>query len=70
MEKYLSTVGYWLGLICTVLALISRVLLAFNITPPRFGASGAIPISYLSFFHGAVLFFVLSVASWCRSPKT
>ena len=24
MEKQLSTIGYWLGLICTVLALIFR----------------------------------------------
>jgi hypothetical protein len=29
MEKQLSTIGYWLGLICTVLALISRTLVAF-----------------------------------------
>ena len=31
MEKQLSTIGYWLGLICTVLALIFRIFLAFGI---------------------------------------
>jgi len=33
MEKQLSTIGYWLGLICTVLALIFRIFLAFGINP-------------------------------------
>ncbi len=45
MEKYLSAAGYWLGLVCTVLAIISRVLIAFNSNPPRIGVSdgGAVP---------------------------
>ena len=30
MEKQLSALGYWLGLICTVLALIFRALLALK----------------------------------------
>ena len=29
MEKQLSTIGYWLGLICTVLALIFPTFVAF-----------------------------------------
>ena len=69
MEKQLSAIGYWLGLICTVLALIFRFLTALNRTPPFLGLPGGNAISYLSFLHGAVLFFVLSIASWYRLPK-
>jgi hypothetical protein len=33
MEKQLSLIGYWLGLICTVLALILRMLTALKMLP-------------------------------------
>jgi hypothetical protein len=69
MEEQLSTVGYWLGLICTGLALILRVFVAFNITPPHLGSPGGNAISYMTFFRGAALFFLLSIASWRRIPK-
>jgi hypothetical protein len=69
MEKYLSAAGYWLGLVCTVLALISRVLIAFNSNPPRIGLSDGTALSYNSFLHGAALFFLLAIASWCRTAK-
>jgi hypothetical protein len=58
-----------LGLVCTVLALISRVLIAFNSNPPRIGVSDGIALSYNSFLHGAALFFLLAIASWCRTAK-
>lgn len=70
MEKHLSVVGYWLGLICTVVALICRIFIAFNVTPLRIGANGGIAISYISFFHGAALFFLLAIASSCRTAKS
>jgi hypothetical protein len=70
MEKRLSALGYWLGLICTVLALIFRMSIALNIFPPRMGVAGGIGLSYLTFFHGAALFFLLSIASWCQSAKS
>ena len=70
MEKTLSAVGYWLGLLCTVLALIFRLFTALNIIPPHMGAPGGIAISYLTFFHGAALFFLLCIASWCRTSRT
>ena len=70
MEKQLSAVGYWLGLICTVVALIFRILSAFNLTPLRISASEGNAIGYLSFLHGAELFFLLSIASWCRTAKS
>ena len=70
MEKQLSAIGYWLGLICTVLALIFRMLTALKIVPPFMGVPGGSAISYLSFFHGAALFFLLAIASWCRTAKS
>jgi hypothetical protein len=70
MEKQLSALGYWLGLICTILALIFRVCTVVNVIPPHMGTPGGNAISYLSFFHGAALFFLLSIASWCRSAKS
>lgn len=70
MEKQLSALGYWLGLICTVFALILRTLTAFKIFLPLVGAPGGIAISYLSFLHGAAMFFLLAIASWCRTAKS
>jgi hypothetical protein len=70
MEKQLSALGYWLGLISTVLALIFRALTAMNLTPPFLGIPGGTSISYLSFFHGAALFFLLAIASWSRTAKS
>ena len=69
MEKQLSVIGYWLGLICTALALIFRVLIALNVAAPVLGQRAGNPISYISFFHGAALFFLLSIASWCRAER-
>jgi len=70
MEKQLSTIGYWLGLICTVLALLLKALATLKIYAPTAGTPGGSGISYLSFLHGAVLFFLLAIASWCRSAKS
>ena len=69
MEKRLFALGYWLGLFCTVLALIFRLVGFFNVTTIHIGASGR-PISYSSFLLGAELFFLLAIASWCRSAKS
>jgi hypothetical protein len=70
MEKYLSIAGYWLGLICTGLALIFRIIIALDMNPPRIGAPTGLAISYVSFIHGAALFFLLAIASWCRTAKS
>ena len=39
MEKQLSVLGYWLGVICLALAVIFRICIAFNINPPHFGSA-------------------------------
>jgi len=70
MEKQLSVIGYWLGLICTILALIFKMLNALQITVLHIGAPSGNTISHLSFFHGAALFFLLAIASWCRTAKS
>ena len=62
MEKQLSTID-WLGLICTLLALIFRTLVVFGINPTYLGANGGIGISSTSFFHGAALFSSIARAS-------
>lgn len=70
MEKQLLGIGYWLGLISTVLALILRLLAAAKIFPPHLGTPGGNALSYLTFLHGAALFFLLAIASWCKGPKS
>jgi len=70
MEKQLSAVGYWLGLICIILALILRLLAFFNSNPFHIGPAGGSSMTYLSFLHGAAMFFLLSIASWCRTAKS
>lgn len=70
MEKQLSRLAYWLGMLCTVLALVFRMLTALKMTPSFLGVPGGSAISGLSFFHGAVLFFVLAIAGWCRTARS
>jgi hypothetical protein len=70
MEKQLSALGFWLGLLCTILAVLFRLLSAVGIVPPHMGAPGANAISYMTFLHGAALFFLLTLASWCRTARS
>ena len=69
MEKQLAAVGYWLGLACSVLALVFRMMTAFHVNAPHIGSSSGVPIDSLSFFHGATMFFLLAIASWCRTKS-
>ena len=72
MEKQLSTVAYWIGIISTVLALITRLLAVFGVFVST-SASGKMPITYRSFLDGAMLFFVMAIASsaamWVKAQK-
>ena len=45
MERQLSALGYWLDLICKILALIFRLLSALSITLHRMGPPGGNAIS-------------------------
>jgi hypothetical protein len=70
MEKQLSAVGYWLGLVCTVIGVFLRFLYFFGYIPPHMGPPGGNSFSYLTFLHGAVLFFLLGIASWSRTQQS
>jgi hypothetical protein len=62
MEKHIAVVSYWLGIVSTVLTIILRALAAFGIWPNLVPADGA-SISYYTFLRGAILLFLLSIAS-------
>lgn len=62
MEKQLSLAAFWLGVISVVLTIILRGL-AFMDVWPRFGMSAGAAISYMTFFRGSVMFFLLSIAA-------
>ena len=75
MEKQLSTAAYWIAVVSTVLALITRLLAAMGIfvLPQMPQTPGKIPISYRSFLDGAILFFIMAIASsvmaWAKAQK-
>jgi hypothetical protein len=74
MEKQVSTVAYWIGVICTILALITRLLAVIGIFVSSTAPSGKVPISYRSFLDGAILFFMMAIASsvamWVKQQKS
>lgn len=63
MEKMIARWSYWLGIACSVIAVIWKAVNAFGLWVP----SSATPrtIWYLSFFHGGILFLVTTVATAC-----
>jgi hypothetical protein len=65
--------SYWLGLASAVIALALRSLNAVGLLLPQVVAQGR-TIWYMSFFKGALLFLVISVAtanySWAHSQKS
>lgn len=72
MERKLSTPAYWIAIVSTVVALITRLLAAMGIFVSPM-TPGKIPISYMSFLHGAILFFIMAIASsviaWSKAQK-
>jgi hypothetical protein len=64
LEKRIANWAYWLGLGSTFLAFISRSLAIIGLWPAsRIAPSGKIPLSYWSFFDGAILMFMIAIAS-------
>jgi flagellar biosynthesis protein FliR len=74
MEKQLCNAAYWIGLISSVLALITRGFAVLGIFVFPVTSSGKIPLSYRSFLDGAMLFFVMAIASsvtmWAKAQKS
>ena len=64
MEKQLATAAYWAGIVSTVLALIMRGLALLGIYAFSPGVvAGRNPVSFRTFLEGAILFFVMAIAS-------
>jgi hypothetical protein len=74
MEKQLGNAAYWVGILSTVIALVTRLLAAAGVFLFPVSSAGKIPISYKSFLDGAMLFFVMAIASsaavWAKSQKS
>ena len=65
MEKYIGQWTYWLGLACSVLAMIWKGLEFLRVLPDRFGSLG-----YLTLYKGGLLFLVIALAtSGCIAGK-
>jgi hypothetical protein len=63
MEKQLAIVAYWIGILSTAIAVITRGLAIVGIFVWRTVVVGqGNPVSYRSFFEAASLFFVMASA--------
>jgi hypothetical protein len=69
VEKYIVTWAYWLGLASTAIALVLRSLAASGVLTGVVVHRGQ-TIGYLSFYRGALLFFLIAIATasytWVR----
>jgi hypothetical protein len=74
LEKQLATAAFWIAVLSTAIALITRLLallgiFAFSTTV----VSGRNPLSYRTFLEGAILFFLMAIASgvlaWGKGQK-
>ncbi|MFZ0395000.1 MAG: hypothetical protein WCF17_11765 [Terracidiphilus sp.] len=65
MGKQLATASYWVGVVSTVIALIMRALAWVGVLAIEPGIRGGkyFPLSYRTFLEGAILFFVMAIAS-------
>ena len=74
MEKQLGTVAYWIGVVSTVVAIVTRLLTAIGVFVFPAPTEGRIPISDRSFLDGAMLFFVMAIASsvviWLKQQRS
>ena len=62
MEKSILTISYWLGVMCTVLAVAMRVLNMLGVSFYEIMTRGN-PIAFRTFLNGAMLFFLAAIAS-------
>ena len=64
MEKQLGTAAFWFGIVSTLIALVMRGLAVMGIYAfSATAVAGKNPISYRTFLEGAVLFFIMAIAS-------
>jgi len=62
MEKQIANWSYWLGLASAVIALLLRACNALGILVPHAVVQGQ-TVWYMSFYKGALLFFLIAIAS-------
>jgi hypothetical protein len=71
MEKHIVQWSYWLGIVSAVVALVLRASNAFGSWLPAVAQGRT--IWYMSFYKGALLFFVISIATanhiWWRRQE-
>ena len=62
MEKHIVTGSYWLGLICSLIAIGLRLLNMLGILTATV-VQGGKTLWYMSFYKGALLFFLIAIAT-------
>jgi hypothetical protein len=62
VHKQIVTLSYWLGLLSSLIALGLRTFNAFGMLAPGVVQQGR-TIWYMSFFKGALLFFLIAIAT-------
>ena len=73
MEKQVTSAAYWIGILCTIIALITRLcaMAGVFVFPV---VAGKIPLSYRTFLDGAILFFMMAIASsvvtWVKTQRS
>ena len=74
MEKHILSWSYWLGLLCTLIAFVLKLVNAFGVWVPSTLTKQGNAIGYDTFFHGAILFFLIAIATasyiWAHSQKS
>jgi hypothetical protein len=68
MEKHILQGSYWLGLGCSALAVLWKLLVVVKVAP-----EGVASLRYMTFYKGGLLFLVISLATAAcaaqRAPK-
>ncbi|MBZ5515274.1 MAG: hypothetical protein LAN62_10650 [Acidobacteriia bacterium] len=58
MEKHITQWSYWLGLVCSLLAMVWRGLEALKVLPEALG-----PVRYMTLYKGGLLLLVIAIAT-------
>jgi hypothetical protein len=73
LEKPLATLAYWIGILSTAIAVIMRLLAWLGVLAYHAPMAGKTPLTYRAFLDGAILFFIMSIASaviaWAKERK-
>lgn len=62
MEKHILRWSYWLGLICVLMAIVTRILNVLGVSTMLVQTRGN-PVSFRTFVNGALLFLLTSIAT-------